>query len=534
MKKFYLVSIFICGLFNLHSQTYITLTFKGRDSVSHNPVLLDSVHVANLSQPYGGDTLTLGPDSVLILQILVGINEIIGSNPGAFILNQNYPNPFKGSTFVSLYRGYRGSLNLLLSDGLGKKLAEYHNDFERGSHSFVISSSENNVLLLTVFDDKNYRSIKIISNGHGNENNSINYLGHNMNIKKGSIKNSYDSDFPFTLGDRLEYTAYSIGFIKKTITDTVNSDSTYYFTMWKMLVPSVTTSLVTNITQTTATSGGWVHLDGGDSVTAKGVYWGKLTPPQWNDFTTDGSDTGSFTSQLYGLTPNTIYHVKAYATNSVGIGYGDSLTFTTLPFICGDSITINHIAGTVAPVNKTVTYGTVTNIPGEPTKCWITSNLGSDHQATAVDDATEASAGWYWQFNRKQGYKHDGTTRTPATTWISSIVENSDWVAANDPCVIELGDGWRIPTYTEWSDVRTAGGPWINSSGPWNSALKLHEAGRLYSSDGSLMERGYIAYFWTSTQYTPDHAYFLVFKTIMCNLYSDYKPLGYTLRCIRN
>lgn len=82
-------------------------------------------------------------------------------------------------------------------------------------------------------------------------------------------------------------------------------------------------------------------------------------------------------------------------------------------FLCGNSITVSHVAGTVAPVSKTTTYGTVTNIPGETTKCWITSNLGADHQATSMGDATEASGGWYWQFNRKQGYKNDGTT-TPA------------------------------------------------------------------------------------------------------------------------
>ena len=62
---------------------------------------------------------------------------------------------------------------------------------------------------------------------------------------------------------------------------------------------------------------------------------------------------------------------------------------TTTAWTCGKSITINHVAGAIAPVSKTVTYGTITNIPGEPTKCWITSNLGADHQATAVDDTTE-------------------------------------------------------------------------------------------------------------------------------------------------
>ena len=92
------------------------------------------------------------------------------------------------------------------------------------------------------------------------------------------------------------------------------------------------------------------------------------------------------------------------------------------PWQCGSSLIINHIAlGGVAPVNKTVTYGTTTNIPGEPTKCWITSNLGADHQAASVDDATEASAGWYWQFNREQGYKHVGSTLTPACRCIGHL-----------------------------------------------------------------------------------------------------------------
>jgi hypothetical protein len=107
------------------------------------------------------------------------------------------------------------------------------------------------------------------------------------------------------------------------------------------------------------------------------------------------------------------------------------------PFTCGtSSLTINHtMSKGVAPVNKTTTYGTVTNIPGGPDKCWITDNLGSDHQATAVYDATEASAGWYWQFNRKQGYKNDGTLTPSWTT--TSISENSDWLPANDPCTVD-------------------------------------------------------------------------------------------------
>ena len=75
---------------------------------------------------------------------------------------------------------------------------------------------------------------------------------------------------------------------------------------------------------------------------------------------------------------------------------------TTASFTCGSSITINHlVSGGVAPVDKTVTYRTVTNMPGT-TKCWITRNLGASKQAATVSDNSEASAGWYWQFNRKR------------------------------------------------------------------------------------------------------------------------------------
>ena len=147
---------------------------------------------------------------------------------------------------------------------------------------------------------------------------------------------------------------------------------------------------------------------------------------------------------------------------------------------CGLSVTITHVAGPVAPVTKKVNYGTVNNVPGEPSKCWITSNLGADHQATAVNDDNEPSAGWYWQFNHKQGYKHDGSTITPNTGWISSISETSDWLKTNDPCAIELGNGWRIPTTTEWINVHAAGG-WIDWNNSWNSVLD-RKSTRLNSS----------------------------------------------------
>lgn len=199
---------------------------------------------------------------------------------------------------------------------------------------------------------------------------------------------------------------------------------------------------------------------------------------------------------------------------------------------CGSSIIVHHIAGDVAPVDKTVTYTTVTNIPGEPAKCWITSNLGADHQAIAKNDATEASAGWYWQFNRKQGYKHDGTIRTPNNTWIWNINEYSIWTPANDPCALELGCGWRIPTSAEWNNVDVAGN-WINLNGPWNSALKLHAAGYIDWADGSLSSRGIHGSYWSNTENNVSQSFTLYFYSSSCNMSIFPKSMGYTLRCLK-
>ena len=298
-------------------------------------------------------------------------------------------------------------------------------------------------------------------------------------------------------------------------------------------VPMSTTTSISSITSLTAISGGTIMFDGGSSIVTRGVCWNTTSHPTITNYhTTDGNSFGTFVSALNGLTPNTLYFVRAYATNNVGTAYGNELSFTTLP-TCG-TITTNHVAsGGVAPVDKAVTYGTVTNIPGEPSKCWITSNLGSDQQATAADDATEASAGWYWQFNLKQGYKHDGTTRTPNSTWLYPINENSDWTVANDPCALELGSGWRIPTKVEWTNV-DASDSWANWNGPWNSGLKLHAAGLLGYMDGFLYNRGSMGFYWSNTQNSAVYSWNLNFGSGNSLMSSNYKSQGFPLRCIKD
>jgi hypothetical protein len=73
--------------------------------------------------------------------------------------------------------------------------------------------------------------------------------------------------------------------------------------------------------------------NGGGAITARGTVWSSTvtTPTLANSKTIDGSGDGVFTSRLTGLTPNTTYYYRAYATNSAGTAYSDVTTFTTLP-----------------------------------------------------------------------------------------------------------------------------------------------------------------------------------------------------------
>ncbi len=108
----------------------------------------------------------------------------------------------------------------------------------------------------------------------------------------------------------------------------------------KTEIPTVTTSIIINISSTTATGGGEVTSDNGSSVTARGICWSisenpTITPPdpfvkgEWG-ITSDGIGLGKFTSSITGLSRGITYYLRAYSTNSVGTGYGEEKSFTTL------------------------------------------------------------------------------------------------------------------------------------------------------------------------------------------------------------
>ncbi|MCX6253224.1 MAG: hypothetical protein NTV31_01960 [Bacteroidia bacterium] len=98
----------------------------------------------------------------------------------------------------------------------------------------------------------------------------------------------------------------------------------------KDTLPTLTTSAITNITGTSATSGGTITDEGSGTVIFRGVCWSTgITPTIADNKTQDGAGAGSFTSIIIGLNGATTYYVKAYATNNAGTGYGMAMSFTT-------------------------------------------------------------------------------------------------------------------------------------------------------------------------------------------------------------
>lgn len=335
MKKFSLFLFLLSASWNVFSQTQVSLTFIAKDAQSQSDLILDSISIKNVTENCDTVLITETPDvpvSLTFENVLwpVGINENKEISSGGLVMKQNYPNPSRGATTINIYKKYSGPINLVLSDGSGRQLVTYKNQLEKGFHSFLISTSINGIIILTVSDKTNNKSIKIINSSQGQASTNIQYLGQSPDFEKGTLKSSENLGFTFYLGNEMTFTAHAYGYIDQTITDNPISDSTYSFIMNVLNIPDLYTFSVTGITQTTAICGGNVMSDGGETVTARGVCWNTTGSPTTSDSKTeDGAGTGFFDSNLSGLTANTPYFVRAYATNNSGTAYGDEVSFTT-------------------------------------------------------------------------------------------------------------------------------------------------------------------------------------------------------------
>ncbi|MBA3699599.1 MAG: immunoglobulin domain-containing protein [Planctomycetes bacterium] len=154
--------------------------------------------------------------------------------------------------------------------------------------------------------------------------------------------------------------------------------------------PVLTTTAITGITTTSANSGGNVTSDSGAVVTARGVCWATTTNPTTADaITTNGTGTGTFTSALTGLTPGTLYYVRAYATNSVGTSYGAQVSFTAhkVPTITTQPANQSKVVG------QTATFTVVASATPSPTYQWRKDAVNISGATSATYNKTNVQIG---------------------------------------------------------------------------------------------------------------------------------------------
>lgn len=270
--------------------------------------------------------------------------------------------------------------------------------------------------------------------------------------------------------------------------------------------PVVTTAAITGITTTAAVSGGNVSSEGGTAVTVRGVCWNTQPNPKLNNFkTTNGSGSGSFTSQLSGLTPNTTYYVRAYAINSTDTAFGTEINFNTLNS-GGSSGVVTDIDGNAY---DTVVIGT---------QVWLKQNLkttkfSNGNPISLITDANQ------WSNVDTAAYSNfNNSTANPSNygrLYNYFVVSDSRKV-----CPV----GWHIPSQTEWNTLITylggsavAGGKlkeagitnWLtpNTGASNSSNFNAIPSGKR-GSDGLFTVSGENVFFWTSTLSTSTRGFY--------------------------
>ncbi len=201
----------------------IELIFTAIDNAAY--VQLSSIKVINRTQ--GGDTILYWPDTVLMLNYMVGIHETDTGSEG-FRVFQNHPNPVVNRTSISLYVPERDKVSLIITDISGRELIRTEDVLDQGYHSYRFTPGSGSLFFFMAQWRESSSSIKILQgssfSGHAA---SLEYLG--AEDPSPEVKAAADIQaFPFDLGDELLYIA-NTGDLQAGMTDAPVSDETYTF-----------------------------------------------------------------------------------------------------------------------------------------------------------------------------------------------------------------------------------------------------------------------------------------------------------------
>jgi len=199
----FIVIFFLTGLLTLAQDAVVELTFTARDFMFY--AQLDSIRVMNKTR--GGDTVLYWPDTVLALDYQTGFKDV-ELNGNEFMVCQNYPNPVRDQTVITLYIPGKDPVGIELSDQSGREILADERVLEPGVHSYRCQPGGSGVVYFTARWRDRSQTIKMLCICPGNGRPSfLKYIGaqsFEKDLKKGEIQGG----FPFNLGDKLIMTGY--------------------------------------------------------------------------------------------------------------------------------------------------------------------------------------------------------------------------------------------------------------------------------------------------------------------------------------
>ena len=297
----------------------------------------------------------------------------------------------------------------------------------------------------------------------------------------------------------------------------------------------LTTSIVTDITPTTAKSGGSQINTASGVIVSKGIVWNTSPSPTVDHFSKSaGEGYAAFVCDMTNLQHNTKYYVRAYVTNQNGIFYGNEVSFTTLAKFTD------------------IRDGNVYNWVKIGNQIWMAENLR--YLPSVVGPRTDSYATPYYYV-----YGYDGTSvaAAKATANYKTYGVLYNWKAACNSCP----DGWHLPSDAEWKELidylggeSLAGGElketgtthWASpNTGATNetgfTALpggNRYETGTIYDEDGKFYSVGSYGSWWSATEYYAydSSAWCRYVRYDYSNVSRDYKgkDAGYSVRCVRD
>jgi uncharacterized protein (TIGR02145 family) len=300
----------------------------------------------------------------------------------------------------------------------------------------------------------------------------------------------------------------------------------------------LSTTPVTNFSTITAASGGNITSNGGAEILSNGVCWSTSINPTITDSkTVDALGIAQFVSSVSGLIPATTYHVRAYATNSVGTAYGEDVTFTTL-----SSTTVADAEGNFYNI---ITIGV---------QVWMAENLKATRYRNGdlIGTTTPATLDITAEDKPKYQWASYGNEVN-----VAAYGRLYTWYAATDSRNV-CPSGWHLPTQAEWTTLDNYLGDLENSGHKLREADTTHwtyyitetikrpylggtnETGftalpsGFRDGSGYFEQIGHVDEWWSSTEFSTGIIYF--WELYIDNFESNrwFGSWGYSVRCLRD